>query len=65
VFGESPKERGSTKATPERKDVSGDEGCADDSANSLHDPHFEPIVDLPDAIEVRTGEEDEIKGWYL
>jgi E3 SUMO-protein ligase RanBP2 len=45
--------------------VSGDEGCADDSANNLYDPHFEPIVDLPDAIEVRTGEEDEIKGWYL
>lgn len=27
-----------------------------------HDPHFEPIVPLPDAIEVRTGEEDEEKG---
>jgi len=27
-----------------------------------HDPQFEPIVPLPDAIEVRTGEEDEEKG---
>lgn len=27
-----------------------------------YDPHFEPIVPLPDAIEVRTGEEDEEKG---
>lgn len=27
-----------------------------------HDPHFEPIVPLPDTIEVRTGEEDEEKG---
>lgn len=26
------------------------------------DPHFEPIVPLPDVIEVRTGEEDEEKG---
>ncbi|PSN43549.1 hypothetical protein C0J52_03693 [Blattella germanica] len=37
----------------------GDEGGVDDSTTSAHDPHFEPIIDLPDAIEVRTGEEDE------
>lgn len=65
VFGDSPKQHGSTKATGDKKDVSGDEGCADDGANSSYDPHFEPIVDLPDAIEVRTGEEDETKGWCL
>jgi len=65
VFSDSPKQHGSTKPTGDKKDVSGDEGCADDSANSSYDPHFEPIVELPDAIEVRTGEEDEIKGWYL
>jgi E3 SUMO-protein ligase RanBP2 len=61
VFSDSPKQHGSTKPTGDKKDVSGDEGCADDSANSSYDPHFEPIVELPDAIEVRTGEEDEIK----
>lgn len=65
VFSNSPVQHASTKAAGDRNDVSGDEGCADDSANSSHDPHFEPVVELPDAIEVRTGEEDETKGWYL
>lgn len=35
-----------------------------DENEQEHDPHFEPIVPLPDAIEVRTGEEDEEKGEY-
>ena len=65
VFSNTPTQHASTKATGDRNDVSVDEGCADDSANSAHDPHFEPIVELPDAIEVRTGEEDETNGWYL
>ncbi len=33
------------------------EGGHDDSAN--HDPHFEPIIPLPELVQVTTGEEDE------
>jgi hypothetical protein len=61
VFSNTPKQQASTEGRDEN-DLSGDEGCADGTANSYHDPHFEPIIDLPDKIEVRTGEEDETKG---
>ncbi|XP_058446264.1 E3 SUMO-protein ligase RanBP2 isoform X2 [Malaya genurostris] len=30
-------------------------------AEENYDPHYEPIIQLPDEIEVRTGEEDEMK----
>jgi hypothetical protein len=60
VFSDSPKEHGSTTPTEDEEDVSGDEVCADDSANSSHAP-----INLPDASEVRRCEEDEIEGWYL
>jgi hypothetical protein len=65
VFSNSPTHKVSTKGTGDGSDSSGEEGCTGDTANSSHDPHFEPIIDLPDTIEVRTGEEDETKGWYL
>lgn len=64
VFSRSPKQHISAKGAGDGNDSSGDEGCADDSANNSHDPHFEPIIDLPDTVEVRTGEEDETKGRY-
>jgi len=35
-----------------------DEGADDDEENG-HDPHFEPIVPLPELIDVKTGEEEE------
>ena len=35
-----------------------DEGAEDDEENG-HDPHFEPIVPLPELIDVKTGEEEE------
>lgn len=41
-----------------KNDVKGEENGEEEVDNS-HDPHFEPIIPLPDAIEVSTGEENE------
>lgn len=43
------------KSTDEEKAEENGEEEVDNS----HDPHFEPIIPLPDAIEVSTGEENE------
>lgn len=43
------------KSTDEEKNSEKDEEEVDNS----HDPHFEPIIPLPDAIEISTGEENE------
>lgn len=41
----------------EKKEENADEN--DEEVDNSHDPHFEPIIPLPDAIEVSTGEENE------
>lgn len=38
----------------EKREENGEE-----EVDNSHDPHFEPIIPLPDAIEVSTGEENE------
>ncbi|XP_017875695.1 E3 SUMO-protein ligase RanBP2 isoform X2 [Ceratina calcarata] len=38
-----------------------DEDCEQNENDSEGEPHFDPVVPLPDIIEVRTGEEDEEK----
>ncbi|XP_014610617.1 PREDICTED: E3 SUMO-protein ligase RanBP2-like [Polistes canadensis] len=44
-----------------KKDDNDEDEGNENENDQEHDPHFEPIIPLPDAIEVRTGEEDEIK----
>lgn len=48
--------------SPSQKPASGEEAGSDGDDSVVkndQDPYFEPIVPLPDIVEVRTGEEDE------
>lgn len=47
------------KSTDEEKNGEKIEENGDEEVDNSHDPHFEPIIPLPDAIEVSTGEENE------
>ncbi|KYM79611.1 E3 SUMO-protein ligase RanBP2, partial [Atta colombica] len=51
-----------TSREEQKEENDEDDGEVDNEQE--HDPHFEPIVPLPDTIEVRTGEEDEEKEEY-
>lgn len=56
-----------TSAQKSAKDTdksANESGAGDDSvagAEEEYDPHYEPIVPLPDKIVVTTGEEDEVR----
>lgn len=53
------------KSTDEEKNGGREENGEEEVDNS-HDPHFEPIIPLPDAIEISTGEENEtICKWFF
>lgn len=47
------------KSTDEEKNCEKAEENGEEEVDNSHDPHFEPIIPLPDAIEVTTGEENE------
>lgn len=47
------------KSTDEEKNSAKVEENGEEEVDNSHDPHFEPIIPLPDAIEISTGEENE------
>lgn len=58
VFGVANPVTPSKKTTEEDGDSGGEQ---ETNEGETHDPHFEPIIAMPDIVEVRTGEEDEEK----
>lgn len=59
VFGGTTTAAPTNKQTPVKNDVNEEAGSGDEAAPEDYDPHYEPIVPLPAAIVVTTGEEDE------
>lgn len=57
VFGSASK---GTEKKVDKSNVSNNEFTNETADEEEYDPHYEPIVPLPDAIVVCTGEEDEI-----
>jgi len=50
---------GSTLFGKPMKSEENDDADDDNAEDESHDPHFEPIVPLPELVETKTGEEDE------
>lgn len=58
VFGGTTNKQSAVKKVEQDEAASGDEG-ENEGTTEEYDPHYEPIVPLPDAIVVTTGEEEE------
>lgn len=58
----TPKNRSKTARENSKQKDNNEEDDGEVDNEQEYDPQFEPIVPLPDAIEIRTGEEDEEKG---
>ncbi|KAI8124673.1 RANBP2-like and GRIP domain-containing protein 1 [Lucilia cuprina] len=56
----SDKNASTTKANESQKSVGGGEGGGDDNEEN-YDPHYDPIIELPNEVVVSTGEEEETK----
>jgi len=52
---------GSQTPSKPKQEATGDGSDQEEAEEGEHDPHFEPIVPLPDKIDIVTGEEDEEK----
>ncbi|KAL3285049.1 hypothetical protein HHI36_019175 [Cryptolaemus montrouzieri] len=59
VFGSKKKQDADSTLNDSQKREEGDEGNDESGADEEYDPHYEPIIPMPEAVVVTTGEEDE------
>lgn len=58
LFGQAANKNPSNQS---KNDSAADDSAAGAVAEEEYDPHYDPIVPLPDKIVVSTGEEDEVR----